>query len=152
MLFFSACLHQTKQSPVCACCMFSVLLEYSAVVASPYIDIFGRWMMLFFVLPFCNGPSSPPFCSVQKRSAPYAQAILFFCLFASFECSWSALPWVEHRILIHLDTLFFSLLSTALRCLAWYEYVPTPEFRQTELSFSPWLPIVDYDSLTADMS
>ena len=28
--------------------MFSVLLDYSAMVAAPYIDISGWWMMFFF--------------------------------------------------------------------------------------------------------
>ena len=57
MILFSACLQQTKQSLCSAYCLFSVLLEYFAVVAAPYIYESGRWRML-----------PPPFLQLTKQS------------------------------------------------------------------------------------
>ena len=35
-------------------CLFTVLLEYFVLVVAPYIDISGRWMMLFFCCLFAT--------------------------------------------------------------------------------------------------
>ena len=50
--------------------MFSVLLEYSAVVAAPYIDISGRWMMLFLFFAFLQQTKQPSFLLSQEVSPP----------------------------------------------------------------------------------
>ena len=77
MIFSSACLQQTKQSPVSAYCLFSLLLKYSAVVAAPYIDISGRWMMLFCLAFLQRTKHSSFFLSPEGVNPLYTSTPLF---------------------------------------------------------------------------
>ena len=58
-------------------CMLPVLLEYSTVVATPYIDISGQWMMLFFCL-FATDQAVLLFVESRRGLPSFFACLAFF--------------------------------------------------------------------------